>query len=267
VSSTQTGSKPRVIAAVGTWNEADFLPRWFEGLEGIADGVVVVDDGSSDDTVEVLRSHSLTLDVVAKPRGKRAEVRDRREMTKMALDHGADWILFLDADEIFDGRIRDVMPELIARHDVGMYRFRKFTLWRGEDQLRLDRPEKFSAWSPYRMVRASRRLHWRYDDGSDLYRAYNVLRGRTRWRPQFGHGGMAGLPGPVVDIDSDKVVIVHYASVSYPDMIWKQLAYAVGESREHPRRPADDIADYCFRNLDETTLEVGPLPPEWGPLP
>jgi hypothetical protein len=214
-----------------------------------------------------LRAHPLTLDVVANPRGKRAEVRDRRQMTKMALDHGADWILFLDVDEIFDGRIHDVMPGLVQRLDVGMFRFRKYTLWRGEDQLRLDKPEKFSAWSPCRMVRASSKLRWKYPEQSDLYRAFNVVRGRTRWQPQFGHGGIAGLPGPVVDVEPDQAVIVHYASVSYTDMIWKQLAYAVGESRERPRRSADEIADYCFHNLDETTLEVGPLPPEWGPLP
>jgi hypothetical protein len=27
------------------------------------------------------------------------------------------------------------------------------------------------------------------------------------------------------------------------------------------------VADYCFANLDETTLELGPIPKEWGPLP
>jgi glycosyltransferase involved in cell wall biosynthesis len=257
----------RVIAAVGTWNEEAFLPRWLSHIEQVADGVVAIDDGSDDRTVEMLREHPLVLDVVAKKRKPRGEVADRQRMTRMALRQGADWILYLDVDEVFDGRIHDVMPELVAADGVGMYRFRKYTLWRGEDQLRVDKPEKFSAWSPCRMVRASRRLRWRYPEGNELARIANIARRRARRRPQFAHGGLGGLPGEVVDIPPEKVVIVHYASVSYDEMVWKQLHYAAGEAREHPRRKADEVADYCFANLDETTLELGPIPKEWGPLP
>jgi glycosyltransferase involved in cell wall biosynthesis len=257
----------RVISAVGTWNEAEFLPRWLSHIEKIADGVVAIDDGSTDETVEILRGHPSVLEVTAKPRGDREEVPDRRRLTRMALDHDADWILFLDADEVFDGRIVEVMPELVARDDVGEYRFRKYTLWRGEDRIRVDRPEKFSAWSPCRMVRASPKLRWRYPEGSTLNRMIDVVRGRTRWRPQYAHGGIANLAGATVDVPPEEVVIVHYASVSYPGMVWKQLRYAVGEARAHPRRDGDEVADYCFQNLDEKNLELSPLPTEWGPLP
>jgi glycosyltransferase involved in cell wall biosynthesis len=259
--------KPRVIAAVGTWNEADFLPRWLRHVEKISDGVVAIDDGSTDATVDVLREDPLVIDLVTKRRGKRGEVSDRRRLTRMALDHGADWILFLDADEVFDGRIVGTMPELAGRQDVGEYRFRKYTLWRSEREIRVDRPEKFSAWSPCRMVRAARSLQWRYPEGRAVHRAVNVALGRSRWRPQYGHGEIHGVPGPVAYVPPEKVVLVHYASVSYPRMVWKQIRYAVGEAREHPRRNGDEIADYCFGNLDETMLDLAPLPAEWGSLP
>jgi hypothetical protein len=267
VSTASEQRKPRVIAAVGTWNEAEFLPRWLEHVATIADGVVAVDDGSDDGTVDILRSHPLVLELLAKPRGEREEVADRRRMTKMALAHGADWILFLDADEVFDARIAQVMPELTARDDAGEYRFRKYTLWRGTDQLRVDKPEKFSAWSPCRMVRATDTLRWRLPEGRTLNRLVDVARGRTRWKPQFAHGGIDGLAGPVVDVGPETVVIVHYASVSYTAMVWKQLRYAVGEARSHPRKDADAIADYCYSNLDESTLALEPVPAEWQPLP
>lgn len=259
-------SKPRVIAAVGTWNEAPFLPQWLKGLTGIADGVVAVDDGSDDGTVELLRDHPLVLDVHAKRRGKRHEVGDRRRMTAMALRQRADWILFLDADEVFDGRMVDLLPELVGASGVGEYRFRKYTLWRGEDQLRLDRPDKFSAWSPFRMIRAADSLRWQYPERFAV-RLAKISLGLSRRRPQFAHGGITGLAGPTIEVGPERAVIVHYASVSYSEMVFKQLRYAVGEAREHPRRPADDIAEYCYGNLDETTLQLGPLPPEWGPLP
>jgi hypothetical protein len=68
-------------------------------------------------------------------------------------------------------------------------------------------------------------------------------------------------------VPPEKATIVHYASVSYPAMIWKQILYAVAQEREYACRDGDEIADRCFMNLDETTLEVGPVPAEWRPLP
>jgi hypothetical protein len=61
----------------------------------------------------------MVLEALGRRRGERREVAHRRRLTRMALKHGADWILFLDADGVFDGRIVDVMPELLAPDDVG----------------------------------------------------------------------------------------------------------------------------------------------------
>jgi glycosyltransferase involved in cell wall biosynthesis len=257
----------RVVAAVGTFNEASFLPRWLNAIAEIADDVVVVDDGSTDATVNILREHPLVSEVHTKKRGKRSEVADRRRMTRMALDHGADWIVFLDGDEVFDTRITSVLPAMLDADDVGEYRFRKYSLWRSDEQIRVDRPEKFSAWSPCRLVRASPKLRWRYPDGSDWRRIAKVAIRNTRWRPQYGHREIEGIAGKVAYVPPETAVIVHYAFVDFERVLRKQIRYAVGEREEHPRRDADEIADWAFATIDESRLELAPIPHEWKPLP
>jgi glycosyltransferase involved in cell wall biosynthesis len=260
--------RPRIVATVETFNEADFLPRWLGHVETIADAIVAIDDGSEDDSAEVLRRHPKVTRLIAKKRGKRHEVKDRRILTKLALEEGADWILNLDADEVFDARVREVLPRLLADSEgVAEFRFRKFHLWRGEEQIRTDRPERFSAPSPVRLVRAVPGMRWRYPAGSDLRRLAAALIRRRKLLPQFGHGEIEGIPGRIVEVPPEELVIVHYASVDFTAMIQKQLRYAVGESRNAPRRDPDDIATWAFRSLDETGLELAPVPEEWKPLP
>jgi glycosyltransferase involved in cell wall biosynthesis len=263
-------SLPRIVCAVETWNEAGFLPRWLGHVETFAAAVVAIDDGSSDDSAAVLRAHPKVNQVLAKPRGKRHEVKDRRILTRMALDEKADWICFLDADEVFDARVDEALPRLLEAAEAsgaGEVRFRKFTLWRGEDQLRLDRPDKFSAWSPCRLVKASPDLRWRYPAGTDLHRYGAALLRRRRLLPQYGHREIANVPGPVMEVGPEELVIVYYSSTDYAEMVHKQIRYAVGELQATPRRDPDEITDWAFRNLDESTLELGPVPDEWKPLP
>ena len=49
-------------------------------------------------------------------------------------------------------------------------------------------------------------------------------------------------------------------------MVQKHIRYALGERRERPRRDPDEIAAWAASLLDESTLELGPVPDEWKPL-
>ena len=49
-------ARPRLSAALITFNEERNLPRVLESLRGVADEVVVSDSGSTDGTVEIARS-------------------------------------------------------------------------------------------------------------------------------------------------------------------------------------------------------------------
>ncbi len=85
----------RISACVITKDEEKTIQRWLDCVKKIADEVVVVDTGSTDRTVEIVREngiepyHFFWTD-------------DFAEAKNYAIDQAAgDWILFLDADEYF----------------------------------------------------------------------------------------------------------------------------------------------------------------------
>lgn len=77
-------------------NEADALPRCLESMERAVDEVIVVDTGSTDDTVAIARSFG--VQVVHFPWQN-----DFAAARNAGIERASkDWILFLDADECLD---------------------------------------------------------------------------------------------------------------------------------------------------------------------
>jgi glycosyltransferase involved in cell wall biosynthesis len=262
-SGVRTQSRPRLVAAVRVYNEADFLQRWLDGMAKIADDIVAIDDGSADGSSEILKAHPAVSELHVKKRGKHTDTKDHRRMTQMALDHGAEWISFLDADEMWDARVVDALPKLLSDESVGEYKFRKPWLWRTEDQLRADHPDKYFAWCLPRLVRASPDLKWEYPEGT-LRRTAEVLLGRARFGTNLAYGELSGIPGRVVQVPPEELVLLHYAaSRDYGRMQWKHIRYAISWAREYPKRDPDEIADHFAKWIDEGIVETRPLPAEW----
>jgi glycosyltransferase involved in cell wall biosynthesis len=79
-------------------NEADrFLPSWLEAVTQFADRIVVLDDGSTDDTADLCRRAGAA--VYRGPTMFGNEWQARRELWHQAIA-GADWVLHLDADQV-----------------------------------------------------------------------------------------------------------------------------------------------------------------------
>lgn len=101
---------------ISTWNEADNLPVAVKSVSGLADEIVVVDTGSTDDTVKVAEKlgckvyhHKFTGIVepvrnfsIGKARG--------------------DWILLLDADEEIPEKLASAIRKAISGGGVDYYR-------------------------------------------------------------------------------------------------------------------------------------------------
>jgi len=91
---------PRLSAVLITKNEASNLPRCLDSLRGVADEIIVVDSGSTDETIEIARRFTdriLTQDWLGYGRQKQFAVEQAT----------ADWVFSIDADE-------EVSPELAA---------------------------------------------------------------------------------------------------------------------------------------------------------
>jgi glycosyltransferase involved in cell wall biosynthesis len=105
----------RLVVALPARNCASTLPGWFEAVERFADAVVALDDGSTDDTAEILAAHPLTAVVLRNPvrstyRGW-DDAANRQRLVDACADLRPEWLLQLDADE----RLADGDGEALRR--------------------------------------------------------------------------------------------------------------------------------------------------------
>ena len=116
---------PRIIALVAFRDERRYLPGLLQNLEPLVDGLVALDDGSSDDSAEIVAAHPLTLDLLRLPRGAQDELMDgqnHRRLTEAAWRFGADWLYGIDADERLERGFKERAMAEIRRAD-----------WNGDD--------------------------------------------------------------------------------------------------------------------------------------
>jgi hypothetical protein len=76
--------------------------------------------------------------VVNKEAGFHNEVMLRKQLWNMAIETKPDWILILDADEIFEDRIVQIMPHLLRNPTADVYYCRLYDMW-NETQYREDK--------------------------------------------------------------------------------------------------------------------------------
>ncbi len=100
-------SRPQLSVCMIARNEADILGMCLESLKGLADEVVVVDTGSTDDTVQIAAAYGArVVESVWRDDFSLA----RNESLQLA---SGEWILVLDADEILSAADHDAIREVM----------------------------------------------------------------------------------------------------------------------------------------------------------
>lgn len=134
-----------------TKDEADRLSRVIGSVPFAAE-VVVLDSGSSDDTVAVARA--LGARVVETDWPGFGPQKNR------ALAHATQpWVLCLDADEWLDAQAADAVRAAVLADGPGGYQLRRQNLWCG-------REVRGGAWGPSLKVRLARREACRWTDAA-----------------------------------------------------------------------------------------------------
>jgi glycosyltransferase involved in cell wall biosynthesis len=100
------GPSPRIACLLPARNAAADIPGYLESVQGVGAAVVALDDGSDDETPDLL-SQSPLVEVLMRnpPRDGYADWDDRenrRRLLAAAKEVDPEWVLFLDADERID---------------------------------------------------------------------------------------------------------------------------------------------------------------------
>ena len=95
---------------IPVYNSAATLEATLRDLPAELTKVVVVDDGSSDETSRIAKANNVNLITHEKNKGYGAS---QKSGYKFALDNGADVVIMLHADYQYDSRVALIMAELI----------------------------------------------------------------------------------------------------------------------------------------------------------
>ncbi|MDB4882377.1 MAG: hypothetical protein JWL95_1143 [Gemmatimonadetes bacterium] len=133
----------RLIALVAVRDGMRHLPGFLRNVAPQVDGIIALDDGSSDGSAELLDRHASVIELLRGPRERPAwdEVGNHRTLVAAALRHRAEWILCVDADERLERDFRTRAERVIARGRLfgySAFAVRMRELWDDPGQYRVD---------------------------------------------------------------------------------------------------------------------------------
>jgi hypothetical protein len=123
-------------------NEKGNLTRVLEHLSRICDDIVVFDDGSTDGSYETALKYTKNI-IKAVKNDFVNELEHKQELLDLAVSLNPDWIVWLDADEVFDldGECYGIrtLCEFGMQNNIDGFSFLEYNLWKDERHYRVDK--------------------------------------------------------------------------------------------------------------------------------
>jgi hypothetical protein len=228
----------RVLALTAFRDEMRFLPGFFDSVGPHVDGIVALDDGSLDGSGDYAAGRPEVAELIRVPPGTHEDNEDgrlRRILITAAWEHGADWLLGVDADERlergFGPRMRAELDRADALGAPAMW-VRFVELWE-PGRARVD-----GLWGEKRKACLFR---------SDRAHGFDEKRMHTHW---------ASLPEPEGSWPASDLRIYHLRMLDPADRLARVERYR----RLDPDRVLQPVGyDYM---LDDNGLELADLEPE-----
>ncbi|ASK61093.1 glycosyl transferase [Virgibacillus phasianinus] len=128
-----TGNQAKLTLSMVVKNESDrFLKHALKEHRKYIDEAVIIDDGSTDDTLELCLDvlNGIPVHTVENQISKFAnEVELRKQQWAETIKKEPDWILNLDADEIFEKRFAYEIHDLLQQTKFDVFSFRLYDFW------------------------------------------------------------------------------------------------------------------------------------------
>lgn len=160
--------------------EGKFIKRMLTHAMQYVSNIVILDDASTDNTVEVCEGilkdfpHKIYKnDEPMMVNLKESE--SKKKLWNLTIKENPDWILLLDADELFEDWGISVLPQIVNDIDFDVYYFKIYHMWDDEEHYRVD-----GLWKPeyYRiyLLRYQPNYEYTWDNrGLHCYRhPYNI---------------------------------------------------------------------------------------------
>ena len=129
-----------------------FAQEWLSCFEKLVDEIVVLDNGSTDGTLEFLQKHPKVVEVI-ETKGYN-EGRDKNLLYNRARLRKPDWCLWVDIDEIFEPQLtREHFDKLMQSRLINKFAFRRFHF--------MDRTHFAGSWYRLNYSSGHDRLMWR----------------------------------------------------------------------------------------------------------
>lgn len=217
-------ARTRLLCVTPLRNERRYLPDFIANVAPHVDGIIALDDGSTDGSGLIAAAHPAVLEVMRRPPREPHqwdELGNRRRLVEAAARRGAEWVLALDADERVERDFRSRMEAAIAGGDADgplAYDVVIRELWDAPDRYRVD-----GVWGQKRSARLFR-LRRDHDFGA------RALHGH--WAPENSRGpdGAFALADLVVyhlrmiDAADRERRMRRYMALD-PDRQWQAIGY------------------------------------------
>jgi len=173
------GRRIRLLATTMVRNEREHVPGMLRNVGPQVDGIVALDDGSSDGTDRLLEQSPYVVELLRNPpdRASYDEPAGHRRLVAAALLHGADWIVSVDADERLERDFRMRAERVIRRGSafgLSAFAVRLRELWDAPDHYRVD-----GIWGGKRVPRLFRAMPDHRFDERPLHGAKAPIQGKV----------------------------------------------------------------------------------------
>lgn len=140
----------KLIAILRIKNEKNIIRRSMKRLEELVDEIIIVDNESTDGTKEIYQKYKKIIKVIDTVGFN--EGRDKILLLEEAKKRKADWIIFLDADEIFEKNFNRKVIEKYMKSNYSKITFRLCHFWLNKNKCRIGKKFFLYSLHPIRIM-------------------------------------------------------------------------------------------------------------------